>query len=219
MFSIHNLEYTDLLIFSVLLSTIMVVFLSSQQSRVSHSTRLLLRFIISLMIVGVFEIISWLVAIPGRSGLIPIQYLSNALFFSVNLLPASLGLCYLDYIITLSKERNAKRTYLYLLPVYVNIALTIFNLFFDGFLFRIDANNVYHRGIATYLGNAFTILFAIGVIISFSRYRQMITGRITQVILVLTLVPIAGTAYCKWCSSDYPSVFRAMRLRRLSHFY
>ncbi|MBE0600892.1 MAG: GGDEF domain-containing protein, partial [Firmicutes bacterium] len=104
----------------------------------------------------------------------------------------SLGLCYLDYIITLSKDGNKKRIFVYLIPVYMNLALIVANLFSDGLLFSIDLNNVYHRGIATYLGNAFTFLFALGVILSFLRNRQMITGRVTQVILTLTVLPIAG---------------------------
>jgi diguanylate cyclase (GGDEF)-like protein len=192
MFSINNLEYSDLLIFSVLISITMYWFLSRQKEHRSHSTKLFQRFIASLIPVGIFEVLSWIIAVPGNSELIPYHYLINALFFSFNLLPASLGLCYLDYIITFSKERNSRRTYVYLIPVYVNVAFIVVNLFSDGFLFSVDSNDVYHRGIATYIGNAFTLLFAVVVIIRFYRNRQMITGRITQVVLVLTLLPVAG---------------------------
>lgn len=193
MFSINNLEYCDLLLYSVLLSAIMYWFLNRQRAHRSSSTKLFRRFIASIIAAGSFEILSWIIAVPGNSALIPFHYASNMLFFGFNLLPASLGLSYLDYIITLSKDKNRRRTFVYLIPFYVNIALIVCNLFFDGLLFSVDANNVYHRGIATYYGNAFTFLFAIVVISGFFRNRQMITGRITQVILVLTLLPVAGT--------------------------
>ena len=192
MFSIINLEYSDLLIFSVLISLVLYWFLKKETSHRSQSTVLFQRFIVSLIIAGIMEIASWLIAIPGKPALIPIHYGVNVLFFSINLLPASLGLCYMDYIITLSKEGNAKRTYLYLLPVYVNITLVIVNFFSDGFLFRVDANNEYYRGIGSPIGNGITVLFAIIVIAWFYRKRQMITGRITQVIVVLILLPITG---------------------------
>ncbi len=61
-----------------------------------------------------------------------------------------------------------------------------------GFLFRIDLVNVYHRGVAVYIGNGFTFLFVAIIVLSFFRNKQMITGRITQVILALTLLPVIG---------------------------
>ena len=61
-----------------------------------------------------------------------------------------------------------------------------------GFLFRIDDANQYHRGIAAYIGNGVTFVFAFAVVISFYRNKQMITGRISQVIITLTLLPILG---------------------------
>ena len=192
MFSINNLEYCDILIYSVLISVTMYFFLGRPKEHQSHSTRIFRRFIASLIAAGIFETASWIIGVPGNNALVPFNYVSNVLFFATNLLPASLGLCYLDYIITLSTERNCKRTYIYLLPVYVNIAFIIVNLFSDGFLFSIDSSNIYHRGIATYIGNGFTLLFAFIVIISFFSNRQMITGRITQTILVLTLLPVTG---------------------------
>ena len=192
MFSVNNLEYCDLLIYSVMISIVMYLFLGREKSHQSHSTKVFRRFIVSIIAAGTFEILSWIIAIPGNSALIPFHYISNVLFFGFNLLPASLGLCYLDYIITRSKAKNCKRTYVYLIPVYMNVAFIIVNLFFDGFLFSVDQNDVYHRGVATYIGNAFTFLFAFAVIIGFFRNRQMITGRITQIILVLTLLPVAG---------------------------
>jgi diguanylate cyclase (GGDEF)-like protein len=74
----------------------------------------------------------------------------------------------------------------------MNVGFVIANLFSDGFLFRIDAANVYYRGIAVYIGNAATLLFSVAVVLSFFRNRQLITGRVTQVILMLTLLPILG---------------------------
>lgn len=192
MFYINNIEYNDLLIFSILINIIMYVFLYKQKSRQSHSTKLFQWLILSTIVVALFETLGWIMAVPDNDALRPFHYLSNVLFFSLNTLPAALGLRYLDYIISVSKEKNKKKFFLYLAPVYLNIGFVICNIFFDGFLFRVDAANAYHRGIAAYIGNGFTFLFVAIIVLSFFRNKQMITGRITQVILILTLLPVTG---------------------------
>ncbi len=192
MFYINNIEYSNQLIFSVFINIIMYVFLHKQKARQSHSTTLFQWLILSTILVAFFETLGWIVAVPNNDTLKPFHYLSNVLFFSFNTLPAALGLRYLDYIISLSKERNKKNLFFYLAPVYLNIGFVIFNVFFDGFLFSVDAANVYHRGIAAYIGNGFTFLFVVIIILGFFRNKQMITGRITQVIISLTLLPIIG---------------------------
>ena len=191
MFHINNIEYSDLLIFSILINVIMYIFLYKQKARQSYSTKLFQWLILSTALVALFETLTWVTAVPDNDFLRPFHYLSNVLFFSFNTLPAAFGLRYLDYIIV-SKEHNKKKNLLYLAPVYLNIGFVIFNIFFDGFLFRVDSANVYHRGIAAYIGNGLTFLFVAIIVLSFFRNKQMITGRITQVILVLTLVPVLG---------------------------
>lgn len=192
MFYINNIEYSDLLMFSILLNAIMYLFLHKQKSRQSRSTKLFQWLILSVILVGLFEILTWIIAVPDNDALRPLHYLGNVLFFSFNILPAAFGLLYLDCIIAVSKEKNKKKIFLYLAPVYLNIGFVICNIFFDGFLFSVDAANAYHRGIAAYIGNGFAFLFVAIIILGFFRNKQMITGRITQVILILTLLPVAG---------------------------
>ena len=192
MFYINNIQYSDLLIFSILINTIMYVFLYKQKSRQSHSTKLFQWLILSTILVALFETLAWIIAVPDNNSLRPFHYLSNVLFFSFNTLPAAFGLRYLDYIISVSKEKNNTKILLYLAPVYLNIVFVICNIFFDGFLFSVDAANAYHRGIAAYIGNGLTFLFVAIIVLSFFRNKQMITGRITQVVLILTLLPVIG---------------------------
>ena len=192
MFHINNITYSDLLIFSILINTIMYVFLYKQKSRQSYSTKLFQWLILSTILVGLFETLAWIIAVHDNDSLRPFHYLSNVLFFSFNILPAAFGLRYLDYIISVSKEKNKKKFFLYLSPVYLNIGFVICNIFFDGFLFSVDSANEYHRGIAAYIGNGLAFLFVAIIVLSFFRNKQMITGRITQVILTLTLLPVIG---------------------------
>jgi diguanylate cyclase (GGDEF)-like protein len=170
----------------------MYVFLYNEKSRQSHSTKLFQWLILSIIAVAFFETLTWIFAVHDNDFLRPFHYLSNVLFFSFNILPAALGLRYLDYIIFVSKKKNKKKFSLYLAPVFLNIGFVICNVFFDGFLFSIDSANEYHRGIAAYIGNGLTFLFVAIIILSFFRNKQMITGRITQVILILTLLPVIG---------------------------
>ena len=192
MFSLESVKSSDLLIFSILLSAVMYGFLRSQKSRCSQSTVLFQRLLLGVLAAGFFEALAWNFSASGSAAFRPYHYLSNMLFFLVNLLPASLGLHYLDYITSVSREKNQRKLFLFLLPVYLNAGFVIVNLFSDGFLFSIDASNTYHRGIAAYIGNAFTLLFSVSVVICLFRKKQMVTGRITQVILILTLLPIGG---------------------------
>lgn len=192
MIQIQNIAYCDLLIFCVLINGVMYWFLHSQKSRHSHSTMLFQQLILAVIVAGTFEALTWLLGIPDVAALRPYYYAGNALFFSFNLLPTALGLRYLDYIVTLSKEKNRKRSYVYLIPVYINVAFVIVNLFSDGFLFSVDSANVYSRGIGVYVGNVFTLLFAGVAVFCFYRNKLMVTGRITQVILTLTLLPVVG---------------------------
>ena len=192
MLYINNIESSNLLIFSILINTTIYVFLYTQKSRQSNSTKFFGQLILSTILVALLEALGWILAVPDNDVLRPFHYLSNVLFFSFNTLPAACGLRYLDYIITFSKEKSKRKFFLYLAPVYLNITFVICNVFFDGFLFSIDAANVYHRGIAAYIGNGFTFLFAAIIVMVFFRNKEMITGRITQVILTLTLLPVAG---------------------------
>jgi diguanylate cyclase (GGDEF)-like protein len=142
--------------------------------------------------VAACEIMTWLIAVPDHHQLRAIHYFSNALFLSLNTLPAVFGLRYLDYKIFSSRKKNKKNFFFYLAPVYLNIGFMICNIFFDGFLFSVDTANQYHRGVATYIGNAFTYLIVAIAVFNFFRNKQMITGRITQVIIFLTLIPVPG---------------------------
>ncbi|HPF86470.1 MAG TPA: GGDEF domain-containing protein [Candidatus Limiplasma sp.] len=193
MISVNNINYCDLLLFSVFLNLIMYFFLYRQKAIQSYSTKLYRSFILSVAIAGFFEVFSWIFADTDNTALIPLNYICNLLFFSCNILPVAMGLRYLDFLIFASKGKNKKRFYLYLIPVYVNLGFVLCNLVWDGLLFSIDSANVYHRGIGVYIGNVFAILFASAVIIGFFRNKQMITGRITQIILTLILLPVLGT--------------------------
>jgi diguanylate cyclase (GGDEF)-like protein len=142
--------------------------------------------------VGSCETLSWLSAVPDSQPLIPIQYFFTALFLAFDTLPAAFGLRWLDYRIFSFPEEEQKALLFLSAPVYLNTAFMIFNLFSDGFLFRVDAANQYHRGIATYIGNAFTYLIVLIAVLYFYRNKKMITGRITQAIIILTLLPVIG---------------------------
>ena len=192
MITINGIVSYDLLIFSVLINIIMYVFLYQQKDRQSHSTKLFRWFILSVIAAGSIEIFAWLIGVEGNDFLRPLHYMGNMLFFSFNLMPVTFGLLYLDYIIFVSRRKNKQKLSLYFLPVYMNIGFLICNFFFDGFLFRVDSANVYHRGIAAYIGNGITGLFVLIVIIGFFRNKHMITGRITQTVIILILFPVIG---------------------------
>lgn len=190
MITINNIEYSDLLLFSILINLIMYGFLYKQIQ--SYSTKLFRGFILSVIAAGLAEALAWIIAVPDAEALRPYHFISNMLFFSVNVLPVSLGLRYLDFIIYASPKRSQKRLYLYLIPVAVNIVLVLINVLQNGVLFSVDASNLYHRGIGVYISNGFALAFVIVTIIGFYRNKQMITGRIAHIIIIMTLFPVCG---------------------------
>ena len=191
-FSINNLEYSDLLIFSLIINVMMYIFLATQRTRRSYSTQLFQWLILSVIAVAFFETLTWIIAVPDSTELRPYHYFANVLFFSFNTVPVAFGMRYMDYLVFMSPEKNKKRAYLYMAPPLLNILFVIVNVFFDGFIFRVDAANQYHRGIGTYIENGFAYLVVIVAVLFFYRNWRMITGRITQVILILILFPAIG---------------------------
>jgi diguanylate cyclase (GGDEF)-like protein len=192
MFHVANIVYADLLFYCIIFNVILYLFYMFQQPPHGISTVLFRQLIFSVILIAVFETGAWLLGVPNASSLRIHHYIWNALFLSFNTLPVAFGLRYLDYKIFLSKRKSLRHFFFYLTPVYLNIGFMIYNVFADGFLFRIDLVNQNHRGIATYVGNLSAFLVTGITMRYFFRYKRMISGRITQAILSLTLFPIIG---------------------------
>ena len=119
MFVIDAIENFDVLIFSILLDITMYLFLRRQRFSRSRSTKLYLALILSVAAAAAIETAAWLFTDPNNPSLRSAQYALNVLYFSTNILPASFGLRYLDYIVSQSEEKSRRKLHLFLAPVYM----------------------------------------------------------------------------------------------------
>jgi len=183
----------DLLIYSIVMNFIMYFYLNFQKIKENYGTKLFKRIILSIIIITTIEVLTWCVGEIGNSAQIPIHYWSNALFLSLIALPEALSFAYLDFKIFGSEERSKKRLFLYLIPTYMNIGFVIYNHFYRGVLFYIASNNQYYRGLFYKISMLGAYIFLIIAVVYFYRYKNMISGRITQAFIGFCFIPVIGS--------------------------
>jgi len=182
-----------LLIYSIILDIIIFIYLRLNSSRENSSSKLFSHFVFFTAVVAVIGTVAWFSGQTGNDALIPVNYWSNAVFLSLTGLPAAFGIKYLDYKIFGNLEKSRKRFWLYMIPTYINTGFAVYNIFDEGFLFYITDMNQYHRGIGVGIGTAAIYFCFIATVIYFYKYKQMITGRIVQSIMIFFFIPIIGS--------------------------
>lgn len=183
----------DLLIYSIIVNFIMYFYLNFQKIRENYGTKLFKRIILSIIIITAIEMLTWCVGEIGNSAQIPIHYWSNALFLSLMALPEGLSFSYLDFKIFGSEEKSKKRLLLYLIPTYINIGFVIYNHFYRGSFFYIASSNQYYRGLFYKISMVSAYILVLTVMIYFYRYKNMISGRITQAFIGFGFIPVIGS--------------------------
>lgn len=191
--NISAIVRVDLLVYSIIINIIMYFYLSQNGKSEGFSVVLFRRIIASTILVSIAEAISWSTGEFGNTSQIAVHYWSNVVFLANIGLTAAFGLGYLDYKIFGNAEAYKKRIFVYLIPTYLNIGFAVFNHFSRGFLFNIDHNNVYTRGIAANVSSGFLYVFAILVVINFYKHKKLVTGRVAQAITIYVFVPILGS--------------------------
>jgi len=183
----------DLLLYSFLILLSLYLYLIRNTTRENISSRLFLRIIIALACITIIETAGWIVNGAGIE-YINLNYWLNTLSFATNILPTVFWIAYIDYKIFNDYEKLKKRMLLYLIPVYIMTGVMIYNHFFRGFIFSINEFNVYSRGDASFLGSILVYITILVSLIFFLRHSLLIRGRITQIILLFLLLPLAGSA-------------------------
>jgi diguanylate cyclase (GGDEF)-like protein len=193
MIQISNLSLivkTDLLLYSVFINIILFVYLNREESRNSYSSRLFKLIIISIAFVSLAEAATLFSGELGNASQIPLHYWSNVLFLSFLYIPGSFGFLYLEYKIFGSITRN--KYFIYMVPTFLNISWVLINHFNRGIYFYIADTNQYYRGPVLYIITYFSHAFTISVVIYFFSHKRLITGRITQALLIFVLTPVLG---------------------------
>jgi diguanylate cyclase (GGDEF)-like protein len=135
------------------------------------------------------EALSWIS--NRRPGYETPNYITHAILYAFSLMPLSLWLVYLDFAILTHPKERLRRKIVYATVNAAVLTLVVINPF-TGVLFRIAGGNAYVRGPAVYAIMAMNLLLFAGYAISLIPHRRLISGRVTQVILLLGILPCTG---------------------------
>lgn len=180
----------DLSIYAVLVLFFLLIDLHKYPVR--NDKAYLFHFILlSNILILIVEIFSWAVdGMTGNSGRL-LNIIFNSLLYVLNLVPLSLWCSYFDECIISNQKNRLRRRKIYLSLNCITVLIVVINLFTE-FLFQINAENVFIRGIGAPLFAAMNYLLFILYCITIIPYRKLITGRIYQVILSVAILPAIG---------------------------
>lgn len=180
----------DLSIFSIFILILLAADLHKHPVR-SDKTRIFLLSLYANMLILFVELVSWLIdGLPGTSGRI-INWGSNSLLYTLNLVPLSLWCSYFDECIIINESNRLIRRKIYLSLNIFTLLLVIINLF-TGILFTINSEGVFERGDGALISAALNYLLFFVYLLSVMRYRKLITGRIYQIIICVGIFPVIG---------------------------
>lgn len=136
-----------------------------------------------------FDIAMWL--LDGKAGYQSIYMIVTVCYFILNPVICFVWYFYADYQIYESKKRLKKLFIPMLAPVFINVLLSILSIF-NGALFYIDENNIYHRGHLFFIMAVicFAFLFYTEILIIFNRKR--IPKKDFRPLLSFAVPPIIG---------------------------
>ena len=141
-------------------------------------------------------------------------YALNSILFSLNLVPISLWLSYLDDCIVTSETERKRKRIAYIAMNVIDVGIVVVNLFYP-ILFSITKTNQYVRGWAIYAIMGFNLALFFAYLPSLLKYKKFISGRIYELILALGICPIVG-AIIQMLSYGTPLVWPMMALVALA---
>jgi diguanylate cyclase (GGDEF)-like protein len=186
--SIEQFYMFDNNIYAFLLLTILLVVIIIKKDIYDYSRKHFYRMIIFNMVLLVVEILAWAFDGVTTQGGFFANYFFNCLLIVFEPIMAALWLSYVDYKINRSKERLKKRLY-YLHASMFSIVLLIINIF-TPVAFRLDENNIYHRGDFLWLSLLFVFLLVLYTIVLAYKNRKVLSDKMIAFIAVFALLPV-----------------------------
>jgi len=188
------LRQIDVLIFSLIILIFLLYDTKKSHMKLHKHSNYYTYIVISTMALVTLEIFTWLFdGQPGNFFHYAV-YITNSLFYLVNLIPLSLWFIYLDECILYSEFEKAFKKVFYLGMYMISSALVIINPF-TGILFTVDSDNMYKRGIGVLIVMALNYIMYFGFTISIIKHHKYISGRIYRLIIILGVLPAIGAVF------------------------
>lgn len=186
--------HTELELFSFFVCVVLLFDTYHHHNKRFLADNLFIALLYSNMALLLLDILSWV--LDGRAGTINAVFLMivMVLGYLMATLPAFLWALYADYQVFNDINRIRKFKGIFLIPVFINTAMTLITPF-TGLLFYFDNNNVYHRGPFCSLFIALTFAYLIYAFTLLLSYHKQIEKRYFLPLMLFSLPPFIGSLF------------------------
>lgn len=147
--------------------------------------------IVSNIALLILEAITWLLEGHPSPVLIPLYYIVTILLYILTPIPALLWLMYVNWQLFQNSRKLKTSVIIFGIPAAVCMILTVLSPL-NGWMFTIDANNIYQRGVL-YPLLAFTCFFpTIFAALLLAINRKRISKKMLVLMLLFTVPPLLG---------------------------
>jgi len=185
--------HIDLNIFMAAMCLIMYFACRNTSERRMAHNRVFRWLIVSNMALLLLEAATWL--LDGNTtfpAAIPLYHAVTVTLFVLTPLPALFWALYVNYQLFHDRQKLVTETYVLTVPVVICALMTLATPL-TGWMYTIDAGNVYQRGAVYPLLAAVSLLPILYASLSIVIHRARITRRMCVLMLLFMLPPIAGT--------------------------
>lgn len=187
--SIYN--QIDILLFSFLMLTFLLIYYCKNTPRKDLSTKLFIVVLVTSMTINLLAALAWVPNLIDEPWARAMNYWSNAIFIGFNFVPIIAWLVYIDYKLHGDEDGLKKRLKLYGIPVCLAVAMMVVN-HFTGWVFTIEEGNAYTRQLGVYINGALVYILLFVLFIISRNYKKHISGQLLQVIFCFFTLPIIG---------------------------
>lgn len=141
----NYLNYAVIFAFCIFVLTVLFVYSQKRQNIYFVGQIFFQLLLVSVAIILIADLLMWIYGSKNFANARIIHLVSSTIYFAMSTLPSMFFLLYTNARINKSSRSTKKLLPLALLPVVVNLTLTILSLWY-GLIFNISASNDYSRG-------------------------------------------------------------------------
>lgn len=185
------LAYSELNAFAFLVLLIIFINIYNASQQYLFEQKLFLAILILNAALLLLDTLQWLLnGMPGMSFRLASVFIA-VLYSALTPIPCFLWSLYVDYQIYQNKERIKRMLLPMITPLFINIIISLLSVLY-GFSFKIDLNNIYHRGFLFYFMAAicYSYLFYSFAFVIYK--RKALAKKVYISLLLFVLPPFIG---------------------------
>ncbi len=181
----------DLHLYAALILAFLIFDARKRLPRVAAKDRIFRLMLESNLLLLLTETACWI--FDGKAGALAgiAVRASNGLLYALGLVPITLWLAYLDEAVAFDAGIRMRRRRIYILANIAMVVLALLNPRTE-MLFTVDGMNRYARTNGAWIALGSSLTLYASSLIALIPYRRSVSGRITQLILLIALIPTLG---------------------------